>query len=148
MSRKRQRVIGTTNEAVDKAEIELGFRFPPSFRAWILKNNGLGVEGITIFPIYDERDARKTWDSIVRNYRENWKDWLVNFEDDEMSFDHLLPFADYGTGDFYCFDYARMNENGEAFIVRWSHETGEIEDRAKTFAEFVEKAEQGMYEFD
>jgi cell wall assembly regulator SMI1 len=148
MSQKYPRVIGTTIEAIDKAENELGFRFPPSFRTWILKNNGLGIEGIDIFPIYDERDVRKTWDSIVRNYRENWRDWLINFEDEEMNFEHLLPFASYGTGDFYCFDYDRIRPDGEMPVVRWSHDSGEIEDRAKSFAEFLQKAERGDYEYD
>jgi hypothetical protein len=100
MSSKRPRVFGTDDESISKAEIELNFKFPTSFRQWLIQNNGLGVENISIFPVFDERDPRKTFDSIVRNYKVNWLAWLENFEMEKLSFDHLLPFANFGTGDF------------------------------------------------
>ena len=148
MSVKRRRVIGTTEAAVAEAESELGFRLPPSFRLWLKKNNGLGVEGVSIFPIHDARDVRRTWASIVREYRVNWAGWLENFADEGMSFEHLLPFGEFGTGDYYCFDYSRVRADGEVPVVRWSHETGEAEDRAATFAEFLERLRRGEYESD
>lgn len=148
MKDKKLRVIGTTEDAIANAEGELGFRFPPSFRSWLLMNNGLSAGGVSIFPCYDERDVRKTWDSIVRNYRTNWAAWLENFADEEMSFEHLLPFGNFGTGDYYCFDYSRVRADGELPVVRWSHETGEVEERAETFKEFLERLRQGKYEHD
>jgi hypothetical protein len=51
MSSKHPRVFGTTEEAIAKAESALGRRFPPSFRAWLLQNNGHSIEGVTIFPV-------------------------------------------------------------------------------------------------
>ena len=150
MSEKRPRVFGTTNQAIS-AEEAINFRFPPSFHTWLLKNNGLHLEGVdSIYPIYDERDPRKTWDSIVRNYKENWAQWIDNFEGygEPFNFDHLLPFAEVGSGDCYCFDYSRVQTDGETPVVLRSHETGEIEDRAATFEEFVEKARQGRYNSD
>ena len=148
MSGKRRRVIGTTDQAIDKAENELNAKFPPSFRAWLIQNNGLGIEGITIFPVFDDRDARKTWYSIVRNYQKNWMAWLDNFEDEEKDFSHLLPFGDFGTGDFYCFDYGQISSNGEVPVVRWSHETGETENRGRNFEDFLEKLKRGDFDFD
>jgi hypothetical protein len=65
-----------------------------------------------------------------------------------LTFEHLLPFAECGNGDYYCFDYSRKQANGETPVVLWSHETGEIEERAETFPEFVEKAKLGEYETD
>ena len=148
MNMKRHRVIGATEDSILKAEVELSRRFPPSFRLWLFTNNGLGAEGISIFPVHDERDSRKTWDSIVRNYRVSWSEWKSNFGDFGRSFEHLLPFAEYGTGDYYCFDYSRLRDDGEVPVVHWSHDTGEIEDRAQTFAEFLEKLIQAEYEAD
>lgn len=151
MSGKIPRVIGTTEEAIVRAEKELGFDFSPSFRTWLLENNGLQIDGVdTIYFVFDERDPRKTWNSIVRNYREGWAQWIENFEgyDEPFDFNHLLPFAEVGNGDCYCFDYNRKEQNGEVPIVLWSHETGETEDRAKTFTEFVSKAKLGEYETD
>lgn len=148
MSSKRKRIIGTTDEAIKKAEAELNLKFPSSFRSWLLQNNGVGVDGISIFPVFDERDPRKTFDSIVRNYKVNWQAWLENFEGEQRSFEHLLPFAEFGTGDFYCFDYSKSDLTKETPVVLWSHETGETEFRATNFTDFLEKAEQGIFDTD
>jgi hypothetical protein len=130
MSSKRSRVIGTTDDAIARAEAALGRALPPSFRAWLRQNNGKGIEGVAIFPVMDQRDPRMTWDSIDRQFREGWARWLDNFSDEQRDFTHLLPFADFGTGDYYCFDYSRLDSQGEAPVVRWSHETGDTDDRA------------------
>ena len=146
--KKHARVIGTTEEAIVQAEKELDRRLPPSFRAWLLAKNGLDIEGVSVYPVFDERDPRKTWDSIVRNYRNGWAEWLDNFRDEPLTFDHLLPFADYGTGDFYCFDYNELQLNGECPVVRWSHETGECDPRASSFEEFEQKVREGCFDHD
>jgi hypothetical protein len=151
MSGRIPRVFGTTKQAISDAEEAIYFRFPPSFHTWLLENNGLHLEGVdSIYSVYDERDPRKTWDSIVRNYQENWAQWIDNFEGygEPFNFDHLLPFAEVGNGDCYCFDYSRVQTDGEVPVVLWSHESGETEDRAATFEEFVEKARQGTYDSD
>jgi cell wall assembly regulator SMI1 len=145
---KRSRVIGTTEEAVRRAEEALNRTFPPSFRQWILQNNGRDLDGVTIFPVLDDRDPRKTWDSIDRNFRESWARWLANFEDEDHDFSNLLPFGDYGTGDYYCFDYAQPAGAGEVAVVRWSHETGEADFRAETFASFVRRLLEGEFRYD
>ncbi len=41
-----------------------------------------------------------------------------------------------------------MQTDGETPVVQWSHETGETEDSAATFNEFVEKARCGEFDFD
>lgn len=148
MSKKRPRVIGTIQDAIIKTEIELNFKFPSSFRGWLIQNNGLDFEGISIFPVFDERDPRKTFNSIVRNYNENWLAWLENFEDKEISFGHLLPFAEFGTGDCYCFDYSEIHQNKEISVVHWSHETGETEFRGENFEDFLEKLKRGDFDLD
>ena len=145
---KRQRTIGTTEDAITRAEVALGRRFPSSFREWLLANNGLAINGVSIFPVLDDRDPRKTWDSIVRENRENWAAWLENFEDEDRDFSHLLTFASCGKGDYYCFDYGQPTAGDEVFIVRWSHETGETEARAHSFVEFAESVKAGAYEYD
>ncbi len=148
MSKKRPRFIGTTEGAIAKAETELNFKFPPPFRVWLIQNNGLGFEGISIFPVLDERDLRMTWNSIVRNFNENWLTWLENFEDKEINFKHLLPFAEFGTGDYYCFDYSKIDSNKEISVIHWSHETGETKFRAANFIDFLEKIKRGDFDSD
>jgi hypothetical protein len=80
--------------------------------------------------------------------KEGCSTWLENFEEEDLTFDHLLPFAEFGTGDYYCFDYGREGPAGERPVVRWSHDTGETEDRAASFAEFVAKVEAGEFQDD
>lgn len=143
---KHPRVIGTSDSAISKAESELGFLFPDTFRAWLLENNGKSIEDITIFPVFDERDPRKTWDSIARNYNSNWRSWLDNFER-EHDFSKLLPFGEFGTGDYICFDFFQLGSGEETIVVIWSHETGETDVIASDFAKFVELAKAGELEY-
>jgi cell wall assembly regulator SMI1 len=143
---KKRRVTGTTEEAICRTETELKRQLPPSIRDWYLMNNGRYLEGVRILPIPDERDIPNTWDSIVRHNTEFWPD--ENFEDEDMEFDHLLPFAKFGTGDYYCFDYSQEQPDGEYPVVLWSHETGETEFRAHSFSDFEAKVQAGDFEYD
>jgi cell wall assembly regulator SMI1 len=140
VSKKHPRVIGTTADAISRAEQELGRSLPLSFRAWLLRHNGKwGINVIKVFPVLDDRDQRSTWDSIVRNYQQQWQQWLRIHPTTAP----LLPFAEFGTSDYYCFDYSQPDSTGEFPVVLWSHETGDTEHRADSFTEFVTLAESG-----
>ncbi len=132
---KRPRTIGTTEESIAAAEAGLGRRLPPDFRAWLIEHNGTGIDYVHIYPVRDERDPRKTWESIVHNFKNGWQQWLANFDEEDRSFEHLLPFADFGSGDYYCFDYSGPGLSPT--VILWSHETGDTEHRADSFAEFL-----------
>ncbi|MDA8522180.1 SMI1/KNR4 family protein [Acidovorax sp. NCPPB 4044] len=132
---KKQRILGTTAEKIKEAEGQLNKILPADFSEWLINNNGKDINGITVFPVFDSRDPRKTWNSIVKNYQEAWQEWLENFADSEKDFSNLLPFAEFGTGDYYCFNYEYHKENPE--IVLWSHETGEIKKMFSSFTEFL-----------
>lgn len=144
---KHLRVIGTTEEALLRAESQLRRVLPQSFRVWLAANNGLGMEDVRIFPVLDDRDPSKTWDSIARQYA-MWTSTLQNFDPRPAGWEALLPFAEYGTGDCYCFDFARIGADGEPAVVRWSHETGESDLRAGSFTEFVVKVAADEFEDD
>jgi hypothetical protein len=145
---KHPRVIGTSLEAISNAETAVGFQFTNSFREWLLRNNGLSIEGIRIFPVFDERDPRMTWSSITRESEMAREYWADVFDGDGRSFVDLLAFADFGTGDYYCFDYSVPTEPGEYLVVHVSHETGRRPPRANTFAEFIAKAVAGEFDID
>jgi len=142
----KSRVIGTTDSAISGAEGELGFQLPFTFREWLKQNNGRSIEDVTVFPVFDERDPRKTWDSIVRNYTSNWKSWLENYGP-EYDFSNLLPFGEFGSGDYFCFDFSHIGESGEPIVALWSHDTGEINFVAHDFAEFAGLVEAGELEY-
>ena len=135
---KRQRQIGTTEDAILRAEGALGRKLPSDFREWLLANNGTGIDGVHIYPVMDDRDPRKTWESIVHNYENGWRAWLDNFDEDEDAWDYLLPFADFGSGDYYCFNYSGVSGDVTE-VVLWSHETGQTEYRANDFLDFCRR---------
>jgi hypothetical protein len=144
----KHRVIGTTEQALARTEAQLPHPLPRSFRAWLKQNNGLGLDSVTIFPVLDDRDPRKTWDSIVRQY-EQWKSYaeeIIEVPADDLA--PLLPFGSYGTGDYYCFCYASADRLSEPTVVRWSHENGETEPRGGSFPEFMERLAEGEFEDD
>lgn len=145
---KQKRVIGTTIEAVRVEEEKLGRKLPESFIQWLLEYNGLNIEGVSIYPVQDKRDLRKTWESLSYNFQKGWADWLKNFNGSGMNFSHLLPFANFGTGDYYCFDYDNLSGSGEPAVVHWSHETGETEFRANDFSDFIRKVKSGEFDSD
>nr|BFD40200.1 hypothetical protein FFPRI1PSEUD_16990 [Pseudomonas sp. FFPRI_1] len=88
---------------------------------WLLEHNGRALGGLEVFPVFDARDPRKPWESIVRHFQQGWQDSFCGIA---LDFSSLLPFAQFGTGDYYCFDYAVLGDAGEPVVVLWSHETG------------------------
>lgn len=148
MSGRTPRFIGTNDSCVAEAERQLGRTFPPSFRDWLLANNGRSIDVVDIFPVFDSRDPRKTWDSIVRNYDGNWQDWLKNVAEWGFDSSMLLPIGTYANGDFCCLDYRQSWSDGEVAVVLWTHETGDTEYRARDFAEFLVKLAAGEFDND
>ena len=115
---KRRRVIGTTRATVAAAERELGKALPPSFVAWIIEHNGLGIRdaNINVYQVFDARDHRTAVDSTVQH---NPEEWRSDFAEEKEKLTHLLVFGDTdSSGDNYCFDYARIRQDGEAPVVR------------------------------
>ena len=129
--------IGTTPAAIAAAEQALGRALPASYVQWLLLNNGRALGALCVFPVYDAANARKTWESIERHYRTDWQEWLENAGAHGSEAGALLPFAQFGTGDYYCFDYARTGPGGEPVVVLWSHETGATTAVAPDFAAFL-----------
>lgn len=128
---------GTSPAAIAAAEQALGRPLPASYAQWLLANNGRALGALVLFPVYDADHARKTWESIVRHYRQDWQAWLENAGDAEHDGSALLPFAQFGTGDYYCFDYAQTGLSGEPVVVLWSHETGATSTVAPDFTAFL-----------
>ncbi|MDQ2800439.1 MAG: SMI1/KNR4 family protein [Armatimonadota bacterium] len=142
----KENLFGTTSAALDETEQQLGFRFPPSFRAWLLENSGLSAGEVKIFPVPDVSRPWLKWDNIVQQFAEG--QWFPEaLEDDESDYCHLLPFAQ-GPENWYCFDYSRKREDGEVPVVYFPHDSGEYEDRASTFTEFLARLDAGEFERD
>ena len=132
----KSKSIGTTPDAIAAAEQALGRTLPASYVQWLLVNNGRALGALSVFPVYDEANARKTWESIARHYNTSWQEWLEHVDGGNDA-STLLPFAQFGTGDYYCFDYAQTGSTGEPVVVLWSHETGATSTVAPDFAAFL-----------
>ncbi|QJW82250.1 SMI1/KNR4 family protein [Burkholderia glumae] len=130
--------MGTSQDAIRAAEAQLGRALPRSFAEWLLANNGRALGALSVFPVYDARDPRKTWESIVRRYQSDWQEWQEVAPRAQPDPDNLLPFAEFGTGDYYCSDYGRPGAAGEPKVVLWSHETGSVTEKADNFSDFFE----------
>ncbi|WP_350404298.1 SMI1/KNR4 family protein [Pseudomonas sp. W17] len=74
----KARVTGTTIEAIRAAEMALGRTLPSSFARWLLEHNGKALGALEVFPVFDARDPRKTWESIVRHFEGGWRAWQDN----------------------------------------------------------------------
>eukprot|EP01133_Synstelium_polycarpum_P014406 gene14406-17003_t len=131
----KNKSIGTSPDAIAAAEQALARALPPSYVAWLLENNGRALGALCVFPVYDAANARKTWESISRHYNTDWQEWRAHADGDDAA--ALLPFAQFGTGDYYCFDYAQTGPSGEPVVVLWSHETGAATAVAPDFAAFL-----------
>ena len=132
----KNKSIGTSLAAIAAAEQALGRTLPASYVQWLLPNNGRALGALSVFPVYDEANARKTWESIARHYNTSWQEWLEHVDGGNDA-STLLPFAQFGTGDYYCFDYAQTGPSGEPVVVLWSHETGATSTVAPDFAAFL-----------
>ena len=132
----KNKSIGTSQAAIAAAEQALGRTLPASYVQWLLVNNGRALGALSVFPVYDEANARKTWESIARHYNTSWQEWLEHVDGGNDA-STLLPFAQFGTGDYYCFDYAQTGSTGEPVVVLWSHETGATSTVAPDFAAFL-----------
>ena len=132
----KNKSIGTSQAAIAAAELALGRTLPASYVQWLLENNGRALGALSVFPVYDEANARKTWESIARHYNPSWQEWLEHVDGGNDA-STLLPFAQFGTGDYYCFDYAQTGPSGEPVVVLWSHETGATSEVAPDFAAFL-----------
>lgn len=132
----KNKSIGTSLAAIAAAEQALGRTLPASYVQWLLPYNGRALGALSVFPVYDEANARKTWESIARHYNTSWQEWLEHVDGGNDA-STLLPFAQFGTGDYYCFDYAQTGPSGEPVVVLWSHETGATSTVAPDFAAFL-----------
>jgi len=72
----RSRIIGTVEEALEIEESLPGRKLPQSFRDWLLESNGIDLEDVHIFPVRDERDTRKIWESLSYLPRNAWAEAL------------------------------------------------------------------------
>lgn len=137
----RSLIIGTVEAAISIEEAKLGRKLPDSFRQWLLEFNGSNLADLHIYPVRDERDTRKTWNSLAHNLHGEWASQLKEF--DHTIFAHLLPFADCGFDDYYCFDYSQQPHRDEPPIVRWSGASGLTQAIAESFDEFNRKVASG-----
>ena len=135
---KYRRIIGTTRVFIEREEKQLGRKLPTDFVNWIMENNTRSLGGLTIHPIRDDRNLRQSWDSIAKVYEK----WSNNDSIPEQVRNSKIPFADYGTGDVFCFDSSPDAENSAIFL--WPHEHDDTLKFVNCFSEFIDIVEANL----
>lgn len=139
---KRHRIIGTTPAAIEAFELKIARSLPESFKAWLLEHNGSGW----VFPVPDDNEPRTLTGNLL-DEREKLASYAASCLDAApATVDHLLPVAAVGDGDLWCLDLDLLGIDGEAQVVRWSHETGETWTVAKDFTAFLAVRDAGELE--
>ena len=119
---------------VDETERKLGVTFP-MFRGRMLKDNGgsvqAGDDDWQLFPFFDDTDRKRvgrTANDIVRETTRA-REW-PNFPPGAVAI------ASNGTGDLLVFlQKAHARAELAPGVYRWSHDDGEIEPLADSFAD-------------
>ena len=121
---------------IEKAEAELGAKFPESFREKMLRLNGGGVEVETdyfeLHPFYDTSDKKRikrTCNSIVHETK--------TARDHYRLPKNLIVIGNNGGGDVLVY---KIEENGkiEPTVYWFDHETEELVFAASDFSELKE----------
>jgi cell wall assembly regulator SMI1 len=100
-------LIETKKPGVDEldikmAEEKLGATFPIQYKELFKLVNNAEIGEWTLFPIKTHKNAKKTWDDVVRQNKE--------VRDERMS-DDLIAIGDDGSGDKLCLKKTKR-ENG------------------------------------
>ena len=121
---------------IEKAEAELGTKFPESFRMKMMKLNGGGIEVsddyFELHPFYDTSDKKRikrTCNSIVHETK--------TARDYYRLPSNLIVIGNNGGGDVLVY---KIEENGEirSTVYWFDHETEELVFAAKDFSELNE----------
>ncbi|ODS37091.1 MAG: hypothetical protein A7316_02185 [Candidatus Altiarchaeales archaeon WOR_SM1_86-2] len=108
---------GANIEEIKEAEKILGVKLPESYKRFLQDFNGGGIGHFVIcgigedHPDYQGMNIVKLTLELRNDYRPNY--YIPN---------NLIPFYDYGNGDYDCFDTNKFEE-GECPVVVWNHET-------------------------
>jgi hypothetical protein len=138
--------------AIDAVENELhvqervrGFRFPPSYHAFLARWDGGyfadsddDINGYGSYVSFYSIDPEPSYNSLASN---NARDSVfMNHEiETYWGFEPLVVFAQDEGGSPWAFDPRQFRPDGEMPVLYLNHETGETFDQAKDFAEFIEK---------
>lgn len=120
---------------IEKAEQELGVRFPDSFRQKMMANNGEGVEVETdyfeLHPIYDtsnKKRIKRTCNSIVHETKTAHEQYRLP--------GNLIVIGNNGGGDVLVYQ-AREDGSLDPTIYWFDHETEELVFAASDFSELA-----------
>jgi hypothetical protein len=107
---------GASDDAIQRAEAELGIRFPVSYKMF-LKEHGWGHFGSLGLIVGLGSDIPAGWEPGIDVVKVTTQE-----REGPLSLpNHLLPFYTNGAGDWYAMDCSRLKD-GEAPVVLISHE--------------------------
>ena len=124
-------------EEIDRAERELGARFPMSYRWFQLEFGDFEHGPLDIYTVRTPHGPYSRY--IVETNLEERTEAVPRLPA------HLLAFSDSGGGDLLCFDTTR-SEGGEYPVVWWNHELDEDQEPENAAPSFLDWLEQELKE--
>jgi antitoxin YobK len=105
---------GTTLAQITLVQETLGILFPKSYIAFMRKFGG------GTFRFAQMHSINKVTDDNGAEFLEIFEQASQNIS--IVAAKKLIPFADDYSGDYYCFDISRMQDDGECPVVLWLDE--------------------------
>lgn len=117
------------NYIIDLAERTLGVTYPKDYRDFV-SNFGAGNFGSSeIYGVFREDFSNSGVPDSV---------WLTLLERKDIDFpEHLVIIHVLGNGELFCFDYNRLNLNGEPMIVSFTPNRNDYELVYDSFGDFL-----------
>ncbi len=99
---------------IEAAEKKLGFKFPRSYRSFLLDFGYASIGHVEVFGL--GKDVPE-YQNIVHMSLSEWREFKPEYYIPES----FIPFYAVGNGDYHCFDTSRSI--GEEYpIIWWAHE--------------------------
>ncbi|MGM0885023.1 MAG: SMI1/KNR4 family protein [Bacillota bacterium] len=117
---------GVTDLDIKSTEQKLGAAFPEQYRELFKLVNNAEIGEWILFPVKDPKNAKKTWDDIVRQN--------LDVRDKAMTPD-LIAIGEDGTGDKLCLRVIDGKMEDKVYI--WYHETEGVEEISPNLKDFI-----------
>jgi hypothetical protein len=126
--------------ALEQAEQTLGMHLPPSYRALVLLTNGVGLSpgGFGRYEILGVEGVVDAWKGFQEDYA-FIREQEVERGEAPLAWDAtvMVPFLD--RADYYCFDRARQQPDGECPVMFWDHEGPGAWEVAPTLRQWIDQ---------
>ncbi len=128
--------VGTSDSAIDKAEQELGIKYPLLLRNMLKQKNGFHWGGFEFYCVFDTEDKYHTYDNVVTKNKDPEIGWL-----------NFIPkgYVVIASEDNMCLLLSTKKDNK---VYLYNNETEELSVYANNDKELKEKLDKAEAELE